>query len=288
SAKTIPAVVEFYDIAGLVKGASAGEGLGNKFLTHIRETNAILMVLRVFQSSEIIHVENSVDPIRDMEIINAELALKDLESVEKIYKKAEGEAKIGGTPAQKQAIKDFEAAKLVKNALEQGRNLSSPEYAEVLENEKISPLNLLSGKKQVYLLNGTEADVSEELKKKITERGAGYVIADLSSVEEIPELVKKAYEVLGLMSFFTTGPDESRAWTIRQGSKAPQAAGAIHTDFEKKFIRAEVINCAKLLEAHSTSSGQAGWAAAKQKGWLRLEGKEYVFQDGDVVEIRHG
>ena len=280
SAKTIPAIVEFYDIAGLVKGASAGEGLGNKFLTHIRETNAVLMVLRVFQSNEIIHVENSVDPIRDMEIINVELALKDLESIEKIYKKAEGDTKTSG-PAQKQAIKDFEATKKVKEALEAGKNLAAPEFAEALENEKVSALNLLSAKKQVYLLNGTEADVSEDLKKKIAERGAGYVVADLSSATEIPELVKKAYEVLGLISFFTTGPDESRAWTIRQGSKAPQAAGAIHTDFEKKFIRAEVINCAKLLEAGS-------WSAAKQKGWLRLEGKEYVFQDGDVTEFRHG
>ncbi len=290
STKTIPAVVEFYDIAGLVKGASAGEGLGNKFLTHIRETNAVLMVLRVFQSGEIIHVENSVDPIRDMDIINAELALKDLESIDKIYKKTEGEAKTGG-PAQKQAIKDLEAVKKIKEALDSGKNLAAPEFSEALENEKVAALNLLSAKKQVYLLNGTEADVTEELKKKISERlgrsslgeggGAGYVIADLSSATEIPELVKKAYEVLGLMSFFTTGPDESRAWTIRQGSKAPQAAGAIHTDFEKKFIRAEVINCAKLLEAGS-------WSAAKQKGWLRLEGKEYIFQDGDVTEFRHG
>lgn len=280
SAKTIPAVVEFYDIAGLVKGASAGEGLGNKFLTHIRETNAVLMVLRVFQSGEIIHVENSVDPIRDMDIINAELALKDLESIDKIYKKTEGETKTGGL-AQKQAIKDFEFIKKIKEALDSGKNLAAPEFAEALENEKVSALNLLSGKKQVYLLNGTDTDVSEELKKKIAERGAGYVVADLSSATEVPELVKKAYEILGLMSFFTTGPDESRAWTIRQGSKAPQAAGAIHTDFEKKFIRAEVINCAKLLEAGS-------WSAAKQKGWLRLEGKEYVFQDGDVTEFRHG
>ncbi|MDO8466715.1 MAG: redox-regulated ATPase YchF [bacterium] len=280
SAKTIPAIVEFYDIAGLVKGASAGEGLGNKFLTHIRETNAVLMVLRVFQSSEIIHVENSVDPIRDMEIINAELGLKDLDSIEKVYKKAEGDTKTGG-PAQKQAIKDFEAIKKVKEALESGKNLATPEFAEALENEKVSALNLLTAKKQVYLLNGKPEDVSEDLKGKIAERGAGYVVSDLSSAAEIPELVKKAYEILGLMSFFTTGPDESRAWTIRQGSKAPQAAGAIHTDFEKKFIRAEVINWQKLLEAGS-------WSSAKQKGWLRLEGKEYVFQDGDVTEFRHG
>ncbi len=291
SKKIIPAIVEFYDIAGLVKGASTGEGLGNKFLTHIRETNAIVMVLRVFKNDEIIHVENSVDPIRDMEIINTELALKDLESVEKLYKKTEGESKIGGTPAQKQAIKDFEAAKKIKEALETGKNLTAPEFAESLENEKVAALNLLSGKKQVYLLNGKPEDVSEELKKKIAERlgrhslgeggGAGYMTADLSTVTEVPELVKKAYEVLGLISFFTTGEDETRAWTIKKDSKAPQAAGAIHTDFEKKFIRAEVINWQKLLEAGS-------WSAGKQKGWLRLEGKDYVVQDGDVIEVRHG
>ena len=280
SAKIIPAIVEFYDIAGLVKGASTGEGLGNQFLTHIRETNAVLMVLRVFQNDEIVHVENSVDPIRDMDIINTELALKDLESVEKVYKKTEAETKTGG-PAQKQAIVDFEAIKKVKEGLEKGENLNSPEYAEALDNEKVRALNLLTGKKQIYLLNGKPGDVSQELKNKIEDRKAGYVVADLSSVTEVPELVKKAYEVLGLMSFFTTGEDETRAWTIRQGSKAPQAAGAIHTDFEKKFIRAEVISAQKLLEA-------GAWSAAKQKGWLRLEGKDYVFQDGDVTEIRHG
>ncbi|TSC89084.1 MAG: GTP-dependent nucleic acid-binding protein EngD [Parcubacteria group bacterium Gr01-1014_3] len=297
SAKIIPAIVEFYDIAGLVKGANKGEGLGNQFLTHIRETDAIVMVLRVFKNEEIIHVENSVDPIRDMEIINTELALKDLESVEKLYKKAEGESKIGGTPAQKQAIKDFEAVKKIKSVLEAGQNLNTPEFAEALENEKVAALNLLSGKKQIYLLNGKLEDVSEELKKKIAERlarssfsegGGGYVIMDLSIATDIPELVKKAYEVLGLISFFTTGEDETRAWTIKKNSKASQAAGAIHTDFEKKFIRAEVVNWQKLLEAHSASSGQAGWSAAKQKGWMRLEGKDYIVQDGDVMEIRHG
>ncbi len=281
SAKKIPAVVEFYDIAGLVKGANKGEGLGNQFLTHIRETNAIVMVLRVFKNEEIIHVENSVDPIRDMEIINTELALKDLESVEKLYKKAEGESKIGGTPAQKQAIKDFEAVKKIKAGLEAGKNLNASELAEALENEKVRTLNMLAAKKQIYLLNGKLEDVSEELKKKIADRGASYVIMDLSSATDVPELVKKAYEVLGLISFFTTGEDETRAWTIKKNSKAPQAAGAIHTDFEKKFIRAEVINWQKLLEAGS-------WSVAKQKGWLRLEGKEYLVQDGDVMEIRHG
>ncbi len=277
SKKIIPAIVEFYDIAGLVKGASNNEGLGNKFLSHIKETDAMAMVLRVFKSDEIIHVENSVDPIRDMDIINMELALKDLESVERAVKKLEGEARAGN----KDAIKAMEAVKTIKPVLEAGKPLTAPTFAAALENPKIRELNLLMAKKQIYLLNGTPADVSDELKKKIAENGAGYVVADLSAAEGVPELVKKAYEILGLISFFTTGEDETRAWTIKNGSKAPQAAGAIHTDFEKKFIRAEVIEWNKLIEAGS-------WSAAKQKGWLRLEGKDYVFKDGDVTEIRHG
>ncbi len=277
SKKVIPAIVEFYDIAGLVKGANKGEGLGNQFLTHIRETDAVVMVLRVFGGEEIIHVENSVDPVRDMDIINMELALKDLESVERTAKKLEGEAKSG----IKDAVKAMEAIKVLKPVLEAGKPINAPAFAAALDNPKIREMNLLMSKKQVYFLNGTPADVSDVLKKKIAEIGADYVVADLSASENVPELVKKAYEILGLISFFTTGEDETRAWTIKQGSKAPQAAGAIHTDFEKKFIRAEVINWQKLLEAGS-------WSAAKQKGWLRLEGKDYVVADGDVMEIRHG
>ena len=277
SKKKIPAIVEFYDIAGLVKGASAGEGLGNQFLTHIRETNAIVEVLRCFPSDEIIHVENSVDPIRDMEIINTELALKDLETIEKNYKKAEGEARTGN----KEAVKDLEAFKIAKAALEKGRLLY--EIRKEYENTKrIKELNLLTAKPQIYLLNGEPADVSEKLKEKIKALGADYVIADITDENaDLSGLIRKAYEILGLISFLTTGEDETRAWTIERGAKAPQAAGAIHTDFEKKFIRAEVVNWQKLLEAGS-------WAQAKQKGWLRLEGKDYVVQDGDVLEIRHG
>ena len=277
SKKIIPAIVEFYDIAGLVKGANAGEGLGNQFLSHIKETDAVAMVLRVFPSEEIIHVENSVDPIRDMDIINTELALKDLDSVERTAKKLEGEAKSGN----KDAVKAMEVIKSLRPVLESGKPINGPSFASALENPKIREMNLLMSKKQVYLLNGKPEHASEELKKKITDLGAGYVVADLSAADSVPELVKKAYEILGLISFFTTGEDETRAWTIKSGSKAPQAAGAIHTDFEKKFIRAEVINWQKLLEAGS-------WAGAKQKGWLRLEGKDYVFKDGDVTEIRHG
>src|SRR3989338_9659261 len=235
SAKKIPAVVEFYDIAGLVRGAYKGEGLGNQFLSHIREVNAIVMVLRCFESAEIIHVENSVDPLRDMEIINTELMMKDLYAIEKAWKKTEGEAKTG----KKEAIKKLELLKIIKAALESGTLVNQLS----VDLSILSDLSLLTAKKQIYLLNGSTTDVSDELKNKIKNLKADYVIADLS-VEEIDlaPLIQKAYEILGLISFFTTGEDETRAWTIKLETKAPQAAGAIHTDFEKKFIRAEVIN----------------------------------------------
>ena len=231
SRKTIPAVVEFYDIAGLVKGASHGAGLGNQFLAHIREVNMIVHVVRVFNNDAIAHVENTVDPIRDIDIITTELELKDLESKERE--------------------------------------------------------NLLAAKQKIYLLNGTPDQVSTALKEKLTTENASFIIMDFEILRQnqddqsLNALIKKAYEILGLVSFFTTGEDETRAWTIRRGAKAPQAAGVIHTDFEKKFIRAEVIAADKLLEAGS-------WIQAKQKGWLRLEGKDYVVCDGDVMVIRHG
>lgn len=225
SQKIIPAVVEFYDIAGLVKGASHGAGLGNQFLAHIREVNVIVHVVRVFKNDSITHMENTVDPIRDIDIITTELELKDLESKEKE--------------------------------------------------------NLLAIKKRIYVLNGTADEVSSALKEKIEKEGAAYIVADLSASPDLSALIREAYRTLNLISFFTTGTDETRAWTIRAGSKAPQAAGVIHTDFEQKFIRAEVIAAEQLLEA-------GGWAQAKQKGWLRLEGKEYVVRDHDVMVIRHG
>jgi ribosome-binding ATPase len=272
SKKTIPAVVEFYDIAGLVKGANKGEGLGNQFLSHIRDTQAIVLVLRVFQDPEIIHVENSVDPLRDLEIINTELALKDLESVEKRLVKAEGEARTG----DKKAVKNFEILKALRETLNQ--NKLAMEFAR---EEVVREMNLLTAKKQIYLLNGEEKDVPNELKKKIKELEGDYVVIDLAKAEKIPELIQKAYEVLGLMSFLTTGEEETRAWTIERGTKAPQASGVIHTDFEKKFIRAEVVNWQKLVEL-------GGWNQAKQKGRIRLEGKDYVMQEGDVIVVRHG
>jgi ribosome-binding ATPase YchF (GTP1/OBG family) len=279
SKKKIPAVVEFYDIAGLVKGANKGEGLGNQFLSHIRETQAIVIVLRVFQDPEIIHVENSVDALRDLEIINSELILKDLEAVEKRVAKAEAEARTG----KKEATQDKELILRLKQCLEAG-NLPTGDAAlakDLRENERMKDMNLLTLKRQIYLLNGEAKDAPPALFEKIKSLGAEYLAADLAKIGAVPELIKKAYEVLGLVSFFTTGEDETRAWTIERGTKAPQAAGVIHTDFENKFIRLEVVGYEKLMEAK-------GWNRAKQKGWIRIEGKEYEVKDGDVLVVRHG
>jgi hypothetical protein len=274
SKKIIPAVVEFYDIAGLVKGASTGEGLGNQFLTHIRDTQAIVMVLRVFKNPDIIHVEGAADAVRDLEIVNAELALKDLDLVEKRIKKLEAEARTG----DKIAKAGLEILMQVKTELASGR-LTIQFRDEPIMKE----MQLLTSKKQVYLLNGTNEDVSPELLAKIKELGGDYLVLDLAEPkpEDLGQLIRKAYEVLDLISFLTTGEDETRAWTIQRGEKAPQASGAIHTDFEKTFIRAEVMASADLLAA-------GGWNQAKQKGLLKVEGKDYVVKDGDVMVIRHG
>jgi hypothetical protein len=283
SKKVIPAVVEFYDIAGLVKGASKGEGLGNQFLSHIRETQAVVIVLRLFPNPDIVHVENSVDPVRDLEIINTELILKDLETVEKRLAKAQQEARSASSgqakSGDKAAVKNMEALAKVKDALERGALVRQLE--DVADEPIIKELQLLTSKRQLYLLNGERGEVTGELEKKIRDLGADYLALNLAKAKDVPELIAKAYETLNLISFFTTGEDETRAWTVAEGTKAPQAAGVIHTDFEKKFIRAEVISCQELLEA-------GGWNQAKQKGWLRLEGKEYLMQDGDVMVVRHG
>ena len=277
SKKIVPAVVEFYDIAGLVKGANKGEGLGNQFLSHIQEVNAVLQVLRVFKGGDIVHVEGGVDPLRDLEIIKTELILKDLETVTKRFDKAEADARSG----KKEFIQVRDDLKLVKTELEKGNFLSSNTSLIRANRRIVEELNLLTAKLQLFLLNGKPEDVSEELGIRIKELGASYIIADLAEEKEIPDLIRKAYEILNLISFLTTGEDETRAWTCGVGTKAPQAAGVIHTDFENKFIRAEVINWEKLLQV-------GGWNAAKQKGWLRLEGKDYVVEDGDVIVVRHG
>lgn len=272
SVKTIPAVVEFYDIAGLVRGAYKGEGLGNQFLSHIRDVSAIVEVLRCFPSEEIIHVENSVDPLRDMEIVKTELILKDLETVKKRLEKAEGEAKAGG----KEAAERFETLKSAKKLLEDGRGVLN------FANEPvIRELQLLTAKPVIYLLNGRKENVSAGLLDAIKKEGSSYVILDVSEDSEFSPLIVAAYDILGLISFFTTGKDETRAWTIKKGSRAPEAAGAIHTDFENKFIRAEVVSYQKFIET-------GGWNEAKSKGFLRVEGKDYIVEDGDIVVIRHG
>lgn len=272
SKKTIPAVVEFYDIAGLVKGANKGEGLGNQFLANIRDCKAVVQVVRAFKQADIIHVEGAPDPVRDIGIINMELALKDLETVLKRFDKAESQSRTG----DKQAKKDLELLGIVKAELEKGNFI-----AQYAKEPIVHEMQLLTAKKQLFLFNGTSEDVTDDMRNYVKSLGADYLIEDLAVEEDIGELIRKAYSILDLISFFTTGEDETRAWTIERGDKAPQAAGTIHTDFEKKFVRAEVIACDKLLEA-------GGWAKAKQKGWLRLEGKDYVMQDGDVVVIRHG
>jgi len=270
SKKKIPAVVEFYDIAGLVKGANKGEGLGNQFLGHIKETQAIVIVLRVFENPEIIHVENSVDALRDLEIIESELILKDLEVVERRFAKIEAEARTG----KKEAMHEKELLGRLKASLEAGE-LPKGDYA------MFKDMNLLTLKRQVYLLNGEEKDVSDALKHKMQVLGGEHLTMNLADAKDLGGLIKKTYAVLGLASFFTTGEDETRAWTIERGTLAPQAAGVIHTDFEQKFIRLEVVPYEKLMEAK-------GWTAAKQKGWVRLEGKEYEVKDGDVLVVRHG
>lgn len=277
SQKTVPAVVEFYDIAGLVKGAHKGEGLGNQFLSHIKDVNAVLQVIRCFKRGDIIHVEGSVEPQRDFGTVKTELILKDLETVERRLDKAEADARSG----KKEFIDLRDALKEVKTWLEEEKFLVNLSGVFDLHKKIFKELNLLTAKPQLFFLNGSEEDVPAELITEIKEINSDYIVADLDTAKEVPELIRKTYEILNLISFFTTGEDESRAWTIERGTKAPQAAGVIHSDFEKNFIRAEVVKYGKLIEA-------GGWNEAKQKGWLKLEGKDYVVEDGDVMVIRHG
>ena len=272
SKKRVPAVVEFYDIAGLVRGAYKGEGLGNQFLSHIRNVQVIVHIVRCFENNDIVHVEGNVNPIRDIDTIESELIFKDLDTIEKRLGKLEADARGG----DKQAKIDLEILKKAKEILGKGELLTT-----IADEKIVKELQLLTSKQQIFLLNGKAEDVREDVKEKIRGMRFEFLIADLSDEESLPNLVKAAYFTLSLISFFTTGEDETRAWTIERGMKAPQAAGVIHTDFENKFIRAEVVNWEKLLQA-------GGWSQAKQKGWLRLEGKDYVVEDGDVMVIRHG
>ncbi|MEK7066803.1 MAG: redox-regulated ATPase YchF [Patescibacteria group bacterium] len=307
SAKITPTVIEFVDIAGLVRGASQGEGLGNQFLSHIRETKAIAQVVRVFEDANITHVEKRVDPLGDVEIINLELIFADLATVAKRLEQTSKEAKSG---VNKEAVARKATLEKMKTALESSTLLNAIPFAEE-EMPFVKELNLLTAKPILYVLNkkfgGQNLDeMNDERWQKLLEyfkkQNSIYVTLDAAielelnelSEEEratykkefglpeasgLDELIKKSYQLLGLITYLTTGEDETRAWTVKRGAKAPQAAAEIHTDFEKKFIRAEVINWQKLLDAGS-------YAQAREHGLLRTEGKEYVVQDGDVVEFK--
>lgn len=290
SKKVVPAVVEFVDIAGLVKGASTGEGLGNKFLSHIREVDAIVEVVRVFNNSNITHIYNRVKPKEDIEIINTELIIADLETVKKRMEKLNKEAKGN----DKEAITKLAVTERIKKNLEEGKLANQTELD--LKNEyteiAVKELSLLTMKPILYVYNvsGINEKLSSELEKnphvkldiKIEEELNDMSKEEMEDLElkgNINELILKSYELLGLITFLTTGEDESRAWTIKKNSTAPEAGAAIHNDFKDRFIRADVIFWKKLLEAKS-------WSKARELGWLRTEGKEYIVKDGDVIEFK--
>lgn len=304
SKKTIPAVIEFVDIAGLVEGASKGEGLGNKFLSHIREVDAILQMVRIFPLEQngngIMHVYGDIDPLRDIKVINMELILADLETVDKRIGNISRDVKRG----DKASVLEDSVLQKVKKVLEEEKmaNTLSLEEAEM---KILKGLNLLTTKKIIFGLNKktgaanldqAEPDKFAALTKHIEDAGYEYVLLDAKTEDDIrdmtpeekselregddgiAELITKSYKLLGLMTYFTTGPEETRAWTVKIGSTAPQAGAAIHTDFQNKFIRAQVIFWQDLVNAGS-------FADARSKGLLRTEGKEYIVKDGDVIEF---
>lgn len=272
SAKKVPAVIEFTDIAGLVKGASEGEGLGNKFLSHIREVDAIAQVVRIFEDKDIIHVNNKIDPLSDIETINLELILADMQTVSKRLGTIEKDVKRG----DKEALILQGALQKVIKVLEEGKLASSLDFDEK-ETPLIKQMQLLTMKPIFYVLNTSEA--AENRREVISKIPGPYVEVDAVFEKGFDDLIRKSYEILDLITFFTTGEDETRGWTTPRNSTAPIAGTAIHTDFRDKFIRAEVIEWNKLLEAGS-------YAAAREKGLLRIEGKEYIVKDGDVIEFR--
>lgn len=301
SKRTIYTTIEFSDIAGLVKGASKGEGLGNKFLGHIRDVAAIVHVVRCFEDDNIVHVSGKIDPLSDIETINTELILADMEVIEKRLAKTEKLAS-----HDKSMVKEAELLKKINDFLAEGRSARAMDLDEE-EEELMAELNLLSYKPIIYVANVSEDDAADdadnEYVKAVREFAAGEgaeAIAVCAEIEEeissldddekqeyldamgiaesgLDKLVKASYKLLDLISFLTAGEDEARAWTIRKGTKAPQAAGKIHTDFERGFIRAQTIAYDKLMECGGSM------AKAKEKGLVRDEGKEYVVQDGDII-----
>jgi len=304
SKKIVPAAMRFVDIAGLVKGASKGEGLGNKFLAHIREVDAVAQVVRCFEDGNITHVEGSIDPLRDIEIINTELCLADMETVEKRQERLVKLLKTGD--------KKVPVEKAVLDKVMEGLGEAVPARRLGLtdeEKEFLTELHLLTMKPVLYVANVAEDEVAapennqhvQAVKKYAEEEGAETIVVSAkmeSEIAELPEdeakeflemagleeagldrLIKAGFKLLGLMTYLTAGETESRAWTIKRGTKAPQAAGKIHSDFERGFIRAEIVSYDDLVACGSK-------AAARDKGLVRLEGKDYVMQDGDVVEFR--
>mgnify|MGYP002621378325 CR=1 FL=1 len=302
--RKVPTAFEFVDIAGLVAGASKGEGLGNKFLAHIREVDAIVHVVRCFQDENITHVAGRVDPLSDIATINLELILADIETVEKRLERARKNTKSG----EKKYFQEVECLERIKEAL----YADKPARSVALGDEEkliVRDLHLLTMKPVLYAANVSEADavnadgnpfvrqvreyaaaesaevvpISAKLEAEIAElegEDRQLFLEELGLKESgLDRLIRAAYKLLGLQTYFTAGEQEVRAWTIRKGTKAPQAAGVIHSDFERGFIRAEVVSCEQLVEAGSM-------AAARERGWLRLEGKDYVVQDGDVMHFR--
>ena len=302
--RVIPATVEIVDIAGLVKGASKGEGLGNQFLANIRETDAILHVLRCFDDPNIVHVDGSVDPVRDKEVIDLELQLKDLETVENRISKVQKQAQTGG---DKNAKKLFDLLCRYRDALQQGKSCRTVKPENADEEQLAKELFLLTNKPVMYVCNVDEASATtgnqyvEQVREAVKDEDAEILviaakiesdIAELESYEErqmfleemgleesgVVRLIQSAYSLLNLRTYFTAGADECRAWTINKGDKAPKAAGVIHTDFEKGFIRAEVIKYEDFVSLKSE-------AACRAAGKLGVEGKEYVVQDGDIMHF---
>ena len=302
--RVVPTTVEIVDIAGLVKGASKGEGLGNKFLGNIRETDAILHVLRCFDDGNVTHVDGSVDPVRDKEVIDLELQLRDLESVETRIAKVQKQAATG----DREAKVAYEVLKRYQEALQSGKNARSVELLNKDEEKVAHDLFLLTNKPVLYVCNVDDASAVDgnayvdAVREAVKDENAEILvvaaqteseIAELETAEEremflaeiglkesgVNRLIKAAYSLLNLQTFLTAGPDECRAWTFRKGSKAPQCAGIIHTDFERGFIRAEVIKYDDYIAYGSE-------AAVKEAGKMHVEGKEYVFQDGDIVVFR--
>ena len=305
SKKVTPAVIEFVDIAGLVKGASKGEGLGNQFLANIREVDAIVHVVRCFEDSNVVHVDGNIDPLRDIETINLELVFSDLEILERRIAKVTKTARM-----DKEAAKELTFLEKVKAHLEDGQLAITLETENEDEDAWLATYNLLTAKPVIYAANVAEDDIAddgannahvqavreyaskqnsevfvicaqiEEEISELDEDERKMFLEDLGLTESgLEKLVRASYHLLGLMSFLTAGEDETRAWTIKIGTKAPQAAGKIHTDFERGFIKAEVVNYQDLLDCGS-------YAGAREKGLVRMEGKDYVVQDGDVILFR--